>query len=617
MSSISVLRELPLVAALPPGHPARSAFDPEEQVLAEVLVALADIANDVVDSDPEIYGHMSGGWWRSPARPFDARVQEHVLVLAWFHTHQREWNPYYFDEAVGLRLDAALGYYLRLQHPSGAWPEYAPGQHSRSATGFALECLSAVLGYLRESGALPQRQKEITEALRLAMGWFFDPNNSEVWWDGYVPIANQPAGAIAGALRALALDPSPELEAMVAGRLDYLLDFSQSPAGFFHEATGMDLGYSFRVMLPALADIYHHTEDTRVLASIQRYLDWYGYNMVREPDEAGYVHFTAACARTSGAVTDEALDNLGAAQVLSSLSGVVPAIDAFVDSQEEARARRVAWARRDEPVTPVRKGISGARLVSPIGAGHSGPSDAEKRDAISRLPCFRAQGFAELRTDPARQQYLYLRRSGYYLAACFGIRSDAKVRTGLGLLWHPELGTLIHSSNASDDQCWSTVLDDGPIAASDSLVQFFDGPAPNSTLVGPGGISAVERLGFRYHDGANRVLTDVLVDTTSVTKVVHVSTGFSEQIPLVFRHDDNIRLASGRSVRFGEELADVASGLSVERRGSRFVLDWGVSLPVHLRPTTETWFADGSRAKHVLTVDVEPTAAPFTVRMEC
>ena len=68
------------------------------------------MTNDIVDTDP--YGFMGGGWWRTPAQPFNARVQEHVFTLSWFYANRRPWNPYYRDPALLGRLDAALEHYL-------------------------------------------------------------------------------------------------------------------------------------------------------------------------------------------------------------------------------------------------------------------------------------------------------------------------------------------------------------------------------------------------------------------------------------------------------------------------------------------------------------------------
>ena len=48
--------------------------------------------------------------WRNAAdnAPYNARVMESILSLAYFYTTDRPWNPYYGSEALRARLEAAL-----------------------------------------------------------------------------------------------------------------------------------------------------------------------------------------------------------------------------------------------------------------------------------------------------------------------------------------------------------------------------------------------------------------------------------------------------------------------------------------------------------------------------
>ncbi|MEQ7011036.1 hypothetical protein ABN028_33135 [Actinopolymorpha sp. B17G11] len=149
---------MPLVGLLPPDGPERALFAAEEQRLAPYLVILAPMANDIVDDDAETYGWMAGGWWRTPSHPRNSRIQEHVATMGWFLAHERPWNPYYRDPALEARLDAAIGYYLGLQGPRGAWP-VTYEEESLATTGFGMLALAGTLGYLRSISALPDRQK--------------------------------------------------------------------------------------------------------------------------------------------------------------------------------------------------------------------------------------------------------------------------------------------------------------------------------------------------------------------------------------------------------------------------------------------------------------------------
>lgn len=78
---------LPLLEPLAPGAPNRRLFAPLEQRFASYLAILAPMTNDIVDTDGPAYGFMGGGWWRTPAQPFNARVQEHVFTLSWYYAN--------------------------------------------------------------------------------------------------------------------------------------------------------------------------------------------------------------------------------------------------------------------------------------------------------------------------------------------------------------------------------------------------------------------------------------------------------------------------------------------------------------------------------------------------
>lgn len=144
--------ELPTLDPLPADQPDRTQFAQEEQRYAGYLAILAPMVNDIADD-----GFMDGGWRTAPPRRYNARSQEHVYTLAWFYANQRSWNPYHLDAALAARLDAALGYYLSLQLPNGAWTEGSPTDVGRSPTAFGMGYLSKTLAILRRAGALPHR----------------------------------------------------------------------------------------------------------------------------------------------------------------------------------------------------------------------------------------------------------------------------------------------------------------------------------------------------------------------------------------------------------------------------------------------------------------------------
>ncbi|MFC7619266.1 hypothetical protein [Microlunatus sp. GCM10028923] len=564
--------------------PDRTAFASHDQRLAPFLISLAEVANSVADHP---FGVITGRWWRAELRPFDARVQEYSAVLVWFLTQDRPWNPYRGDPALRARTAAALQRYLILQHPSGAWPEYAAEQHSRSATGFAMESLTASLARLLAAGELPELQAPIAAAVRRAMDWYLSPANTEVWWPGYTPIANQPTGALSGALAFLILvadgpfaEPADDdRRARVAERIDHLLATSQSPAGFFHEPTGSDLGYSFRVMLPRLAELADHGVEGRLLPAVTAFVAWYGRQAVLEPDGRHFILNVAGNARTSGPVHSITGQPARPEDRVVGLASGVPELAAFVTAAEPQDAFHRRWASESAPIPPIGAGTSPGLIETLDGTNR--PTEQDQLAALRRLPYLADDHWTELRSDGARQHFWFLRRTGYYLCATFGLRASPLVRTGPGLLWHPQLGTVVHGRNGDSPLLWSTILPaHGAITADrDAFGQFFDGEPPDSRLL-TDPAEAAGSIGLRLHDGENLVQTDWVCRESMITATAYAAEPLTQRIPLLLRHDQVM------------ELTDTSVAITAPSvPGASFRIGWDPRLRVELGEAEEGPYA--------------------------
>ncbi|PZF79746.1 hypothetical protein [Jiangella anatolica] len=595
---------LPRLAPLPAGAPARTAFAPAEQRYAPYLVTLADMVNDIDDSDTELRGFMTGGWWRTPSEPFNARIMEHVATLAWFHGADRPWNPYRHDPALLARLDAAVGYYLRLQHDDGSWPEYAPDERSRAATAFALGYLSKTLHELRDAGVLPDRGAEISAALHRAMTWFLDPANTGVWQDGMVEFANQPAAGLAGAAKALDLDPDAGLRRLLDDRIAYFAAHAQSPAGFLYEPRGMDIAYNLNVTLTELHEIHTEVGAPVLLPVVRRLAEWLTYTVVPEPDGAGLVSFASGAARTPMYFLDAVTPDRQQRDLGSVFCRSVPQLRVFYPAREERDAQRAAWAADSSPVPVLAPGDTNPRIPANIPYGEGYPTRRQRDVAIAGLPAVRFGRFTELRVDPQDQHYLFLRRPSYYLQAFLGTRPNGVVRAGLGLLWHPAAGTFVHGGQSSNTECWATVLPNGGTDGASNLTPVYhDGPAGSGPVVAPDLVATVRGdLGLRWTTAGGNVTVAALFTDAGLVREIATTMDAVEQVPLVLRPDDDVRWSTGDEVVFGTPAAATAGSLTITRGGVTLTVDWGRAAGATVTPAARTYFLDGSRRLHVLRV---------------
>lgn len=587
----------PPLPPLPDGAPVRTEFTAVEQRFAPYLKILPAMVNDVVVDDPATQGFLGGGWWRTPSVPTNARVQEHVFTFSWYLANARSWNPYSGSVPLRNRLDAAVAHYLGLQHPDGSWPEYDVAEKSKAATGFGIGYLAKTLANLRQANALPDRRGQIGTALHSAMTWFLDPANPI--WQSPVHYANQNSAGLSGATLALQLNPDAALRSRLTDRIGYLAAHGQSPAGFFYEPTGMDINYNFEVLLPEIAEIHALTGDRTVLAMARKFAEWFGYNVVREPDGTGSLTYVGMSARTTVPGYDDVVPDPDRTNLASLFVPEVPALAPFFTSAEDRAATREAWRADPGPVPPLAKQDTSPRILAHAPYGEALPTAADKRAAIAALPYLSSKDFAVQRRDTATDQtYVYVRRPALYLAAFFGTRPSQYVRGSGGLLWHPEAGTIVQSQQ-DDASCWASVLPNGsPDARGLLTATYLVGDRDwNGDRVVPG--SAPVTVDY---DLDSRIHTTLTLTKNVVTRAVKGSGPLTEQIPLVLKPTDTVTFADGSPAEFGKTSKATTSGLVLRRGAATIRIDWGTSLPAEMVATTVTILREGGRRLHVLRV---------------
>jgi hypothetical protein len=149
---------LATVAAVQPGTISPADLSPQEQNISAYVGTVSRLANNVEDANLPTYGFITGSMWRVPRNePYNARVQENAMTMGWFYSKPRPWNPYFGDEALRRRMEAALAYLIVLQKPDGHFPEFPSdvqqtGNHKRAPTAFALYYIAHPPGPGRGAG---------------------------------------------------------------------------------------------------------------------------------------------------------------------------------------------------------------------------------------------------------------------------------------------------------------------------------------------------------------------------------------------------------------------------------------------------------------------------------
>lgn len=617
---------LPLLAPLAQ-PPARAAFAPQEQQIAGFLLSLAPMANGI-STDPLTYGWLRGGWGgRSPDQPYNARIQENVATMAWFVANERPWNPYVGDQALLARLDAALGYYLGLQHTDGSWSEYAPDEHSRAATAFGMSALAMVVRNLAEVGALPETTDRVRAALERAARWFLDPQNRSVWTEPVQEYANQAFGGLFAAVEVVAVTGASDLQPMVDERIRFMRESGQSPAGYFYEPKGQDLGYNDEVMLPDVAKLWSLQHSPVVHDMAEDFYGWWQWNFVREPDGAGYLGNVASSARTYMVFRDDVPNDGYKATTDSLLAPTIPLARAFEPSVQQRAAQRAAWAASPDPVKPSSPYYTIFATVRDMEYGEAFPSQAAKDRAVEALPYLQRRAVTEWRRDPlGERQWVYVRRPSWFLGAHFGNRASGLVRTGPAFLWHPVAGMLLHALNTGDDSAWTTFVDGRADADQDVLdAAYFAGdPRRGRAVSDPRSVPGASPVGVRWTGFDGALVKDVVVGAGQVLLRTTTDADAQEQLPLVLHASDTVSLVSpgspgssvssessessvssvssggGTAVAYGGSTGASASGLLIRRGDVSLRVEWGRALEAQVVARKQVYFRAADRRLHAV-----------------
>jgi hypothetical protein len=505
-------------------------------------------------------GFINISVWRNPQdnKPYNARIMENILSLAFFYSTNRPWNQYYASPALRERLEAALDFWCRIQNPDGRFSEYGPQRWNLPATAFATKFMGETLALLHGGPPIDKDLYErVVKANRQAIRIVMTDPALQQHGRNYT---NQYTNVFAGAPAYLKLHPDAEISSLLRRRMREKSRIFQSPAGYFYEARGPDWGYNLGTHHSNVLMAWHYLRRTDLgrllVAEEQQFVEWLAYNAVREPDGSGFTLNRGIETRQRRPFLASGEFNRGQVdQGQRLLASEVTLARAFAPTRAEINRdllrRRAELERnwRNSNDLPVGE----FRAFSPYAFLHRNhvkwyPTEAERAAAIRLLPYQRRHQFIHQRMDDReRLVFTFVRQPDYYAIFNSGPHLTAQQRYGVGLIWNPQMGSVMQSQTGTNNAAWGTVLGQSQVVfESDTLnAEFSLDGKPFSPLAGKHDLQqGVLTVKYTFSDQGEKVLR---FDPRQLTVEVDHSGLMREQIPLLVGTGDKLELAPGKA----------------------------------------------------------------------
>ncbi len=534
---------------------APSDFADDELDLPYYLAHFSTLANSVRMDGPD-RGFIDLAVWRNPDlnQPGNPRIMENVVSLAFFYATDRPWNPYYGHPALRERLEAALSYWIGLQHADGRFGSSGAFGRTASVTAFTTKFLGETLRLISDGPTIDGNVLALAfTAQRRAIAALLQ---REDLFERAERFANQYTNVWGGALSYLELRPDPALRRLLERRLRSTLSDAQSPAGYFYEHGGPDWTYDIEthhsnhrmawhfLRGSALGDVYAD--------HVRRWYAWLADNAALEPDASGFTMNHGFETRLSFPFYRENRATMFG-ETCSPLAEVVETARAFCESEDEreirSRRERRELERSWPAVRPLEAGSFGA--YSPYAFLHRNhyawfPTMEEKAAARARLPYVHSDSYMRIRSDDRRNLAVVLaRRPSYYAAFSSGEALTAQQRFGLGLLWHPDIGSVIQSQSGLD-YSWGTVLAGTQTVVESDLPSLETSWNDRSVGEGAGTLQDEgDDVWITYPLGDDGTKT-VRFPRDRVLVEVQYPGRFEETIPLLVGGEDDVQLDGSR-----------------------------------------------------------------------
>jgi hypothetical protein len=537
---------------VPPIDPAAvnpEMFDKHESIWARHLVHLPELANSVV-MEGENRGFIALPVWRSLSdnQPHNARVLENHMSLAFFYTVDRPWNPYRGNPALRERLEAVLDFWCKIQNEDGRFSEYRPEGWALSSTAFGIKFMGETLRLLnasqRSGGPTidPVLHKRTTAAARRAIEALL--THPDLIAQGR-QFSNQYTGFWGGTMALLSAHDDSSLRRRLTARIREVRHELTSPAGYHYENHGCDWAYTLGTHRNNLRHAWNYARGSELgslLVDMERpWVEWLSYNAVREPDGSFFTLNRAIETRTGSS---------GFRNWDMPLAEALPLARAFAFTPDEFESRMKMRQQQLVDTWPDFGQLTSYAphvFVDQIDRHRWHPTQAERAAAIASLPYLARNRFVHQRVDSRiPMSSTYIRRPAYYAAFNAGEKVAEIQRYGLGLLWNPQMGSVLQAQS-KNKSTWGTArgMDLPYEARAFQPVMRIDGRAIDiqpGVRDFPSGESMP--VFFDYDLGDMGKKTIVFGSDRISVRVVH-SGSFTECFPLLLRHQDELVLEDG------------------------------------------------------------------------
>lgn len=527
-----------------------SDFTDEELDLPYYVANFYRVANGVI-MEGQNRGYINIPVWRQESvnRPYNARIMESILTLTYFYCTNRPWNPYYANQVLKVRLEAALEFWCSIQNTDGRFSEYAPQRWSLAPTAFATKFMGEALRLLKTGPKIdPTLHTRVIDANRKAIEITLTHPGLFEHGRRYT---NQYTNVFAGGLAFIDAYPDAELKKKLFDKIISTHDLFQSPVGFFYEAGGIDWGYNLGTHHSNLLMTWKYAKGTGLEKYVKdeeiKYLDWFTYNAVPEPDKSGYVMNRAIECRQQLPFFNKYGPLLYQGKFLNSIA---PIASAFVMDQSECE--KVYTKRRQE----LEKNWSNFGEFRPgnfstfspyvfLHRTHEKvyPTSKEAAEAEAALPYNKSTSFIHQRIDTASGMvFTYFRKPAYYAAFNSGKKVNRQQRYGLGLLWFPSTGALLQSQTNSSEAAWGIMPD-----TSSQVIEAFDLPADffidgKNVVLQPGNKNLAGNQTTVTYQVPGNGKKNIRFSNNDITVNIENAGKFREILPVLIKTGDTIHI---------------------------------------------------------------------------